>query len=190
MPRLILLLFTIHFSLFTSLSQDISFYKENITMKIEKDYFYVTGSYYLRTTGDKSITLVYPFPADSIYGLADSVLIYNLSADTTVSILNRIPNSLVFKADFGDSPELVILISYRQKLLGNRAEYILESTKGWRKPFEQADYQLIVPVDLEVHSFSMPPDESIINGEETIYYWVKRNFMPSVNMIFEFSREY
>lgn len=185
-----LLLFVFHFSFFTSQSQDISFYKENITMKIEKDYFYVTGSYYLRTTGDKSITLIYPFPTDSKYGLADSVLIYNLTADTTVSILNRKPNSLVFKADFGNSPELVLLISYRQKLLGNRAEYILESTKGWGKPFEQADYQLIVPAGLKVLSFSIPPDESIANGEETIYYWAKRNYMPSVNMIFEFEAAY
>jgi hypothetical protein len=155
-------------------------------MKIEKDYFYVSGSYYLRTTGDKSLTLIYPFPADSLYGLADSALIYNLTADTTVSILNRKPNPLVFIADFGDLPELVLLISYRQKLLGNRAEYILESTQGWRKPLEQADYQLIVPVDLEITSFSIPPDEVVNTGEEQIFYWSRKNYMPLVNMIFEF----
>ena len=162
MTRLILLFFTLHFSLFTIVSQDVSFYKEIITMRIEKDYFYVTGSYYLGTTGDTAITLVYPFPADSLYGEVDSLPILNLTLDKTIKPLARRKESAVFKADFGEFSRILILISYRQKLLGSRAEYILESTAGWRKPLEQADYQLIVPPGLEIVYFSIPPDESMI----------------------------
>jgi hypothetical protein len=158
-------------------------------MKIDHDYFYVTGEYYLRTSGDKSIILVYPFPADSLYGETDSIFIYNLTSDLPVDILVQKRNSLLFNADFGDFKEILILISYRQKLTGNRAEYILESTKGWGKPFEKADYQLIVPSGLEIISFSIPPDESTQTGEEIIYYWARVNYMPSVNMVFEFIKE-
>lgn len=182
---LLALLFT-----FLNLSgQEVSFYKENITMKIDQGYFYVTGNYYLRTTGDKSITLVYPFPADSLYGEADSIFLYNLSSNRPIDSMVRKKNSILFKAYFGDIAEIIILISYRQKLLGNRAEYILESTKGWGKPLDQADYQLIVPDSKQVLSFSFPPDDSLHTNVETIYYWTRTNFFPTRNMIFEFKSE-
>jgi len=157
-------------------------------MKIEADYFYVTGNYYLKTTGDRSIILVYPFPVDSLYGEVDSIYIFNLTSNTPVEFLDKKKNSLVFKADFGEFREIEILISYRQRLLGSRAEYILESTKGWRKPFEQADYQLIIPNDLEITLFSIPPDETVIADEERVYYWSRKNYMPEINMIFEFRK--
>jgi hypothetical protein len=181
-----LLLLVFHFSFFTIQAQDVSFYKENITMKIEQDYFYVTGNYFLRTTGDQSIILVYPLPVDSLYGEVDSINIFNLTTNHPVNILERKKDVAVFKAEFGEYKEIEILISYRQKLLGNRAEYILESTASWRRPLEQADYQLIAPKGLEIINFAIPPDKSISAGEETIYYWAKKNYMPDRNMKFEF----
>lgn len=184
-----ILLFIIHFSLFTTKGQDVSFYKEIITMKIEKDYFYVSGSYYLKTVRDRSVALVYPFPVDSLMGEVDSILVFDMTENKPIELINKRAEGIAFKADFGDKNELVILISYRQKLLGGRAEYILESAKGWKKPFEEADYQLIIPDSLKVVSFSIPPDESVISDKEIIYYWSKTNYMPSKNIVFEFIEE-
>lgn len=188
MYRSIILLFIIHSSLFTLHAQDISFFKENITMKIEQDYFYITGNYFLKTTGDQSIILVYPLPVDSLYCEVDSINIFNLTTDEPVKILERKKDVAVFKLEFAEYKEVELLISYRQKLLGDRAEYILESTVSWRKPLEQADYQLIVPEGLEIINFSIAPGDSISAGEETIYYWSKKNYMPDRNMVFEFKR--
>jgi hypothetical protein len=184
-----ILFFIFHFSFFTIQGQDVSFYKENITMKIEQDYFYVTGNYFLKTTGDQLITLIYPLPVDSLYGEVDTISIYNLTTNKPVQILDREKDVVVFKLEFGEYKEVELLISYRQKLLGNRAEYILESTASWRKPLERADYQLIVPAGMEIESFSIKPDESVIAGEEMIYYWTKKNFMPAVNIIIQFKNE-
>jgi hypothetical protein len=186
MTRFILLFFTIHFSFFTTQSQDISFFKENITMQIEKDYFYVTGIYYLQTRGDTSVVLVYPLPVHSLYGEVDTVVIFNMTTDRFIQPLASRKDAIVFKAGFSEHAQVSLLISYRQKLLGNRAEYILESTASWREPLEQADYQLIVPKETKITSFSIPPDESVESGDETIYYWTRKNYMPPVNMIFEF----
>jgi hypothetical protein len=157
-------------------------------MKLEKDYFYVTGNYYLKTEGDTSIALVYPFPSDSLYGEVDSIIIYNISTGKLIEPYSFNQKAAVFKADFGGFNNIEILIAYRQKLLGNRAEYILESTAGWRKPLEQADYQLITPTDMEILIFSILPDEMIKTDEVKIYYWAKKNYMPDVNMIFEFEK--
>ncbi|MCU0370819.1 MAG: hypothetical protein MUC31_05345 [Bacteroidales bacterium] len=185
--RHLILLFTVHFFLFPVFGQDISFYKENITMKISNGYFYVTGYYYLETTGDRSVALVYPFPVDPFYGDPDSILVFNLTTDQPVDLLESKDEGVVFTAEFGEySNELQLLISYRQQLLQNQAEYILESTAGWRSPLQQADYQLIVPKGMEIIDFSIPPDEVIQADEEKIYYWSRKDFMPRANMIFEF----
>lgn len=184
---LLLLVFLI--SCISGFGQEISFYKENITMKIEKDYFYVMGNYYLKTNGVQSATLVYPFPVDSLMGDVDSTYIYNLIADMVIEPLSINKDRLVFKADFGDTTELLILISYRQKLLGNRAEYILKSTISWRKPLEEADYQLIIPTEMKIARFSISPDESVTSDKEIIYYWSKKNYMPGSNMVFEYIEE-
>ena len=166
--------------------QDVSFYKENITMKIEGDYFYVSGTYYFRTVSDSSIVLFYPFPIDSIYGEVDTLLIFNLNANKKIEPLETRSNGSVFKVDFGNEQETAILISYRQKLIGNRAEYILTTTASWRQPIEQADYQLIVPDSLNITYFSFKPDKSQPVDDEIIYYWSRRDFMPRMNMVFEF----
>ena len=181
-----ILLFVFHFSFFTFQGQDISFFKENITMKIEQDFFYVTGDYFLKTDKDSSIVLVYPFPVDSLYGEVDSILIFNITGNKPIEILSKKKTGVLFRADFGKEKEIQLLIAYRQKLPGNKAEYILESTASWRKPLEQADYQLIVPADLEITRFSIQPDTFMEAGEEMVYYWTKKNYMPRVNMIFEF----
>jgi hypothetical protein len=186
MSRLIILLFTLHGSLFTIYAQDVSFFKENITMKIENGYFYVNGTYYLRPGGDTSIVLAYPFPPDSVYGKVDSVFIMDMESGQVIEPLDRRENSLVFRAGFGISDEVAILISYRQEIRANKAEYILKSTAAWRKPLEEATYQLIVPDSLRIVSFAYPPDDSIDTGQEKVYFWTKRNFMPLINMIFEF----
>lgn len=156
-------------------------------MKLEKDHFYVTGNYFLRTTGDQSIVLYYPFPADSLYGEVDTLTIYNLTAGNPVDMLERKTESAVFRVNFEGNPEIELLIAYRQKLLGNKAEYILETTASWKKPFEQADYQLIVPAEMEITVFSIPPDNMMDAGKEKIYYWSRKNYMPASNMIFEFT---
>jgi len=158
-------------------------------MKIERDYFYVNGTYYLKTSGDTSIMLVYPFPVDPLFGSVDSVRIFNLTSNKLVKPLVIGESSCMFNLDFETNNEIIILVAYRQKLLGYRAEYILKSTASWRKPLEEATYQLIIPSGMEIIDFSIPPGEYINTDLETIYYWTKENYMPAKNMVFEFEEK-
>ncbi len=170
----------------TGSSQGLSFYKENITMKITKDYFHVTGIYYLRNDRNSSEILIYPYPVDSLYGPVDSIYIYNMTTHKNITPLKTDLYKTVFKLDFSYPGDLVIQISYRQRLNGNHAEYILKSTISWKQPLDQADYQLIVPSGLQISSFSMVPHDSIVTDQEVVYLWNKYNYMPSENLIFEY----
>lgn len=168
------------------LSQNISFYKENITMKIEADSFCVTGIYYLRGDEHERATMIYPFPVDSLYGEVDSFYIYNLITNESIIPQQINKNNAVFSIDFADNQELIIQISYRQKLLYNYAEYILKSTINWKESLDEAYYQLIIPEYIEITKFSIFPGDSIIADNEKIYMWEEYNYLPEKNLIFEY----
>lgn len=175
------------FVVFPSYGQDISFYRENITMRISVDKFYVTGLYYLRCDKPEKKLLAYPFPLDKLYGQVDSILIYDLTSDTGLSPLRSDSAGLVFAVDFRSGGEKLVQISYQQELLGNRAEYILKSTRAWRQPLDEAHYQLVVTNDFIMTHFSIPPQDSIMAGKEKVYTWDMMNYMPLENMVFGFN---
>jgi hypothetical protein len=77
-------------------------------------------------------------------------------------------------------------IVYEQKLNGNKAEYILETTIFWEKGFEQAYYDLTFPKTITIDSLSYLPDELV--ETETFYklIWKKKDFLPLKNFIVKF----
>jgi hypothetical protein len=166
--------------------QGLDFYKENITLKIDSGFIYVSGIYYLRNNTKKGASLVYPFPVDPHYGKADSLLIVNLAAGEFIKPLKIGTGGAQFRVGPTLTGEVALQISYRQKLLASRAEYILKSTAGWKKPLDQANYQLILPANLRITKFSLPPQDSIVTDHEIVYTWYKQHYLPVENLIFEF----
>ncbi|MHC1777027.1 MAG: hypothetical protein AB9834_16625 [Lentimicrobium sp.] len=169
--------------------QQLSFYRENITMKIREKQFYVSGTYYFRYNLSGIKQLYYPFPVSDQFGNPDPVYLYDLTNNTAIAPTEQDSSGLLFLADFSNHSDISIQISYKQPLLGNRAEYILETTKVWGKPFKEATYQLIIPKGLIITRFSITPDDSISTDMERIYTWEKYNYMPERNMVFEFREE-
>ena len=169
-------------------SQKISFAGENITFRIVNDYFYVNGTYYLENGRNQRIVLSYPFPTDGIYGQVDSVYIINMTQNEIIKNYKQTKQGLLFDLKFNSEDDLELQISYCQKLLAHQAEYILLSTWGWHQPLEFATYKLIIPSSIEIKSFSIQPDDvPLMIGNEKVYSWHKKNFMPLMNMIIKYS---
>jgi len=168
-------------------AQNISFYKEHITFKIENGYFHVNGTYYLKNNQNASnqIALFYPFPVDTLYSKADSLTIYCMEKNQEITDYKLGDRGVLFTCEV-DSV-VTLLISYQQKLNCNEARYLLTTTKQWMKPLEEATFELIVPDEIQITSFSYPPDRSLKIGNEMLYYWQKENFMPEEDMIFIFN---
>ena len=180
----LVLLFLLHSDLY---SQKISFAGENITFRIENDYFYMNGTYYLENGRNQKIVLTYPFPHDSIYGPVDSIYIIDLTRNEIISNYKESKKGILFELNFHTEDELELQISYCQKLLKHQAEYILLSTWAWHQPLQFATYRLITPITMEITSFSIQPDEFSVIGDQKVYSWKKKNFMPLLNMIFQYS---
>jgi hypothetical protein len=180
------ILIILFFPIIACIGQNPDFFQEEITMRIKGNHFYVTGVYHLKSAQNSKITLVYPLPSDSIYGEVDSVYIFSMALQKVIIPECKDKYKLTFTTELSDTSDQIIQISYRQKLLSNKAVYILRSTSNWGKPLKLANYHLIVPEDIQIKSFSIEPDHSINNGKEVIYYWVRYNFMPSQNLEFAF----
>jgi hypothetical protein len=186
-----LLLFATVFSFsVTGKSQGLEFYGENIAFELRDSIFKVTGIYYLCNTGDKEIKqiLFYPFPADSQY-YGDVNFIRISTKDTLINTLRRDKGGIYFGVEIEPYKAREYIVTYQQKLLGNRAEYILETTKKWKQPIETADYIMVIPDNLKITGISYEPDSVLTINNDLIYRWHKKNFKPDRNMIVEFQYE-
>lgn len=183
---LILLFFTINIYCYS-----LEFIREYISFTIQDSFFCLNGVYYICNVTDKPVNniLYYPFPTDSLYGVVDSVLIYNLTDSIPVEIIRRKENGLSFKVNLEPFKVGKYKIFYRQKLYGNKAEYILTTTKYWGKPLQKANFQLEIPNHIKIDSLSYEPDSIYVNKDISSYFWQKINFMPNRNFIILFNRK-
>ena len=62
-------------------SQGVKFFGEDITFRLDQEYFIVGGIYWFYNETDKPVEKIiyYPFPADYAAGEVDSVSIYNIT---------------------------------------------------------------------------------------------------------------
>jgi len=171
-------------------SQNLQFYREDLTFEIKDNFFYVDGIYNFCNNGEKEIqqVLFYPFPVDSIYGVVDSINAFDVNAKTLNIITNIAEKGFYFKIKLQSYGIGKYKISYRQKLLKNKAEYILVTTRKWGKPLERAQFKLITPVGLKIISISYKPDSIKQLNNKMFYYWNKKDFMPDRNMLFYFNK--
>jgi hypothetical protein len=169
-------------------AQDIQFYKEDIDFVVKNNYFEVNGIYYFCNVNNRKtkIDLFYPFATDSLnYGDVDSIKVTKKDAD--IHFIRKDNQGIYFLLEMDPYGTSEYYISYRQKILGNKAEYILMTTSKWNKPLERVNYRLILFNEIKPAYLSYKPDSfKIINGQ-TIYYWQRKDFMPDKNLIFEFN---
>ena len=187
--RLLLLVIVLFFTLISE-SQDLEFYGEDLTFEIFDSMFQVNGTYYLCNVGNKAINqiLFYPFPVDSqYYGDINSIRISK--KDTIIKITRQDKSGVYFGLKLKPYKTVEYEIFYNQRLLKNKADYILETTKKWKKPFETADYKLIIPDNLVIDYISYEPDSILTENSKLIYLWHKKDFMPDRNMIIEFNHK-
>jgi hypothetical protein len=170
-------------------SQQLQFYKEDLSFQIKDNYFYVDGFYYFCNNSDNVINqlLFYPFPQNSLYGETDSISA--LSAEGKNIVISKKKEGLTFRINLSPYGTEKLRIKYRQYLKQNQAEYILLTTRNWNKAFETATYKLICDKNLKLKSLSYVPDKTELSGNYMIYYWSKKNFMPDKDMIFEYAKE-
>ena len=169
-------------------SQQVDFFREDLKFRLNEQFFEVTGDYYFRNTNNKpvSLMLIYPFPAETVYGKVEAVTCVDLSdGSNQMDTVNA--ERMLFSITMAANQSKVYRIGYRQQLSGNKAMYILTSTHRWGQPFEVVNYELIVK-DVRVDSISYIPDRVEVFTDSTKFYWKKRHFMPDRDFEISFNK--
>ncbi|MEN8225396.1 MAG: hypothetical protein ABFS05_08555 [Bacteroidota bacterium] len=166
------------------------FYREDLTFILDDSSFTVTGYYYfLNTTDeDQKLDMFYPFPASESYAKITDVYAYKHGNPLKNALLHYNDKAAIVNLEIDAGKTTMIRIGYTQQLNGNKAEYILMSTKSWGQSLKEVNYTLIAPHDLKIDSLSYPPDFSNDKSGKAIYYYHKENFMPDREFEVYFSR--
>jgi hypothetical protein len=188
MKLIYFLLFSLSYSFLPC--QKLEFFREDLTFELEADFFYVSGFYHFRNTSlqDLKTLLFYPIPQDSLYGKIDEFFTI-CQQDSTDQLSKSNENGFFFKVEISAKEEKNYQIGYRQKLLGNKAEYILTTTQNWRKPLETVNFLLIFPDSVKIDSLSYLPDSLHLKNGKYHFFYHKKNFMPDKNMVIWIDRE-
>jgi len=189
MKSIIIVIFFLLIFFSLSAADDLTFKAEKINFRLERDCFYVGGTYYFENQTSEEINrlLFYPFPMDSTYATPDSLFAVNLTDNRSV-ICSATEKGFSFTVNIETAGVDSIRLGYRQLIKGSKAEYILTSTASWKRPLEKAEYTLTIPAGLKIQNFSYLPDRMETKGEELIFFWEKTNFMPDQNFVVEFEK--
>ena len=186
MKRSVLILICILLSF--QLYGELRFYREDLHFTLTDSTFSIDGLYFLRNSSGQIYyqRLFYPFPQDSLYGKVDTVFCENISRSDSSRVIQWDQKGAHLLVIIPTQDTTVARIGYQQKLMGGKAEYILETTSFWGRGFEQAYYDLTFPKTITIDSLSYLPDE--LEETETFYklIWIKKDFLPLKNFIVEF----
>jgi hypothetical protein len=171
------------------LSQEIEFFKENISFRLTSEFFYVDGYYWFSNISDKNVEklIFYPFGSTTSTEVIDSVEVFNMTKGFAQQVSKRSEGGIYFIATLAARDTVVYRIMYRQKLIYDGVGYILRSTRQWGKPLESAEYTLRVRSPIDMLSCTYRPDTLYSIQGEKIYYWKKKNFLPDHDLVFHYS---
>lgn len=130
----------------TAFTQKADFFSERITMKLSDENVDIIGCYYFNnpTLTTYSQALYYPFVVNAETNYPDFIFVSNLSNKETVDYF-QVKEGIIFNLTIEPKDTIVYEVSYRQKIYSKKAEYILTTTKYWKKPFTVAEYYMVIP---------------------------------------------
>jgi hypothetical protein len=159
------------------------FDSEVIRLRITGDSLEVDGSYFLvcRRPIDRPLSLIYPFPRDSLLtgarmvsgqlrigGAPWSSLRFDLLPDPS-RVRWWVPPCP------GDTIEIRSL--YRQGLKTRYARYIVTTTRAWEEPLRHARFEIRLPAGTKPVEFSFP-FEARTDSAGTVHVWEADSFYP------------
>ncbi|HVN47367.1 MAG TPA: hypothetical protein VMU30_00955 [Bacteroidota bacterium] len=172
----------------SAFSQEITFYKEDITITFDHATLLVDGYYWFinHAQAEKTTEIYYPFGITSPHEQVDSVTVTNISQNYSPLLQNQSNKGVMFLLDLPAGDTTVYHITYRQTVLSDSARYILTSTQQWHQPLAHAEYKLILNEQTVLKDLSYSPDKTYHIGNQNIYYWKQDQFMPSRDIVFHF----
>ncbi len=165
-------------------AQIADFSAEKLSFTVNSKSVEMTGSYFFSNRAGKVVILpiVYPFCVNSRQAFPDSVSV-RMADGRPLNFQCRDENVL-FSVPLNEKGRTEVIIYFRQSVKRPQFEYILTSTRTWKKPLESADFAIQVPLFQVLTNLSYPYERIDTTGNIQVYRLHFENFYPEKNLIF------
>ena len=162
--------------------QPVSFYKENLLMKLDASHITVTGEYSFKNNYGVEVnqTIFFPLPLTTRELKLDSVSVFDESEQTYIRHIRKLPAGLFFQLTFHGQEQKKLRIYYVMDHDGRNVRYlVMTHVQYWRNPLPQGTYTLqIEDPSITIDSTSYKPDNVLSDNTRTTHTWHKVKFNP------------
>jgi hypothetical protein len=165
-------------------SQVPNFIQERIDVFVHKDYAEIEGIYYFynpHTTPTQN-SFYYPFVLNENLKYPDSISAAYLKTGEKINF-RKSKSGIHFVLSIAPGDTCIYKVYYRQKVKTSQMEYILTTTKQWRKPLSYAEYYIHLSSNLQLKDSSYKFDLVGETASSKTYFLKKKNFMPDKNLV-------
>jgi hypothetical protein len=174
-------------------SQSVTFYKENMVMKLDTAHVMVTGEYSFRNnySTDAVQTMFLPLPLATGDIKIDSISILDETTQSYIRHYRKLPAGLFFQLTFHGQEQKKLRILYIMDHDGRNVRYLMMThIQYWKKPLSQGTYTLQVEdPTITIDSTSYKPDEVMTVNNKPTEIWHKVNFNPDRELDIWFHRQ-
>lgn len=152
----------------------------------------VCGRFYLSNLNSEALSRLiwFPVPSSDSIGVAEDISLSLIEpADSmAVQLLNQNHRGFGFRLDLPARSFAGVRISYRQRISGSEARYVLLTANAWGRPLPSSEITLRVDPGLVVTSLPYPDTARLVEGETNSYRWTFLDFVPDQDFLLGFQR--
>ena len=178
----ILLFILLFFSIMPA--QNLQFFRERIELNVNGATCTVNGFYYFKNESGKAVkhTLYYPFVVNDSLPYPDSISVSNYFNQKSIGF-QKTKEAIRFSVSVPAKSIMAYKVTYRQQTPARKMEYILTTTKFWGKPFQIAEYLIILPDSLTLTFSSLKNLKKLVVNGKVQHYIRLENYLPGKNFI-------
>ncbi len=170
-------------------AQPVVFSSERLEIVIYEEFYTLKGQYWFENNNFNTshTALFYPFVINDELAFPDS---FRISTALSPGVIDykRSGNGIIFKLSIPPQSTKSYSIFYKQPYKKDKIEYILTSTREWKKPLVSAEYVIDVPKNVRLKSISYEIDSLKYFNNYTRYIIRRNNFMPDKNLIIKLDK--
>jgi hypothetical protein len=165
-------------------SQSLHFVQEEIELTIGEENCLVCGKYYFSNQSPEEVNraIYYPFYIDDSTLYPDSITVTDAIKNERI-YFSKLSKGILFTIHLDPESIAIIEVTFIQKTLANKMEYILTTTKKWGEPLETVEFLIKIPACYQLKYISPDYDRMIKDHGFFMYKIARKQFYPDQNLV-------
>lgn len=166
---------------------------ERISAEHDTLLWTVSGRFFLSNLHHEALSRLiwFPVPASDSVGVAEDVLVSLIEPvdSMEVELLYQNPRGFGFRLDLPARSFAGVRISYRQRISGSEARYVLLTANAWGRPLPSSEIHLSLGQGINITDLPYPNPVISLGDLASTYHWTFLDFVPDKDFVLRFQRQ-